>query len=74
MSMDVKKVSSLVTFMKEQGIKCLELDGLKIELYPKYKTKPKEFTGELKVERPIQASEEEQKKTEEELLYWSAGA
>ena len=60
--------------MKTHGVKSLEVGGVKIELQPRYKTKPKEFTGELRVERPIQPSEEEQKKTEEELLYWSAGA
>lgn len=60
--------------MKQNGIKSLAVGRVKIQLQPRYKTPKAPVTGEIKVDRPLQASEEEQKKIEEETLYWSAGA
>jgi len=70
-----KEFSAFLSLMRKQNIKSIEIDGIKVEFQPVKYFKRKPVTpDEIRVDRPAQLSEEEQKKQDEEVLFWSSGA
>ena len=61
--------SGFLAFIREEKVKSIELDGIKIEFQEaKYVS-----SGEPQVDKLPDMTEEQKKKEEEELMFWSSG-
>lgn len=66
---DPEKFTKLVTILKLNNIKHFECDGMKLTL----SDHAQPTTGEPKIDYPAAISDEQRRKEEDEIMFWSSG-